>query len=245
MRIPAFIKHIAKVCDTESSRYALGGIKCQSDGTTAQLTATDGRILANVYFADDEATPYEVIVDGKQLASVPVAAFKDKRGVTFDGHTLRHGGTRSDLTPIEGRFPRFEDVFTIHDEPEGYVAVKLDPAYLKTLCELAHGVGGETCKGVVLWVKDAQSCVFGAARSSEGHVARLAIMPLAADTPNGPLAFPARPGEPEDGEQGEGQDRTTQPVAPPDAERGDASVATSEHELSNPAGMAFAVPEIA
>jgi hypothetical protein len=245
MKIPAFIKHLVKVCDTKTSRYALGGIKCQSDGTTAQLTATDGRILANVYFADDDATPYEVIVEGKQLASVPAAAFKDKRGVTFDGQTIRHGGTRADLAPIEGRFPRFEDVFTIHDEPDGYVAVKLDPAYLKTLCELAHGVGGEACKGVVLWVKDAQSCVFGDARSSEGHVARLAIMPLAADTPNGPLAFPARPGEHHVGQQGEGQDGAPQPVPPPDVGHSDASVATSQQETSNAAGMAFAVPEIA
>lgn len=44
MRIPAFVKQLAKVCDTESSRYALGGIRCQSDGTTAHLTATDGRV---------------------------------------------------------------------------------------------------------------------------------------------------------------------------------------------------------
>jgi hypothetical protein len=194
MKIPAFIKQLAKVCDTESSRYALGGIKCQSDGQTAQLTATDGRILANVYYTDDEGIPLDVIVGGKQLASLPAAAFKDVRGVSFDGQALRHGGTVVGLESIDGRFPRFEDVFSIHDEPEGYVAVKLDPAFLKTLCELAHGVGGEACKGIVLWVKDAQSCVFGDARSSEGHVARLAIMPLAADAPAGALTYPARPG---------------------------------------------------
>lgn len=245
MKIPTFIKQLAKVCDTESSRYALGGIKCQSDGTTAQLTATDGRILANVYFADDDAVPCDVIVEGKQLASVPVAAFKERRGVTFDGHTLRHGGTRADLTPIEGRFPRFEDVFTIHDEPAGYVAVKLDPAYLKTLCELAHGVGGEVCKGVVLWVKDAQSCVFGDARSSEGHVARLAIMPLAADTPAGNLNYPARPGEVHVAKQSESQDPVVEPAPPPDGVRGQAVVAASHQQLVSPAGMAFAVPEIA
>lgn len=194
MKIPAFIKQLAKVCDTESSRYAIGGIKCQSDGQTAQLTATDGRILANVYYTDEGGTPLDVIAGGKQLASLPAAAFKEARGVSFDGQALRHGETVVGLESIDGRFPRFEDVFSIHDEPEGYVAVKLDPAYLKTLCEVAHGVGGEVCKGIVLWVKDAQSCVFGDARSSEGHVARLAIMPLAADAPAGVLTYPARPG---------------------------------------------------
>lgn len=194
MKIPTFIKQLAKVCDTESSRYALGGIKCQSDGHTAQLTATDGRILATIHYADDDGGSFDVIVGGKQLASIPAAAFKDRAGVSFDGKTLRHGGTAVDLAPIDGRFPRFEDVFSIHDEPDGYIAVKLDPAYLKTLCELAHGVGGDACKGVVLWVKDAQSCVFGDARSSEGHVARLAIMPLAADDAAHALAYPPRPG---------------------------------------------------
>ena len=239
MKIPAFVKQLAKVCDSESSRYALGGIKCESDGKTAQLTATDGRILANVYYPDEDEAALDVIVEGKALAAPPAAAFKDSRGVSLDGTTLRHGGTRAELVPIEGRFPRFEDIFAIHDEPTGYVPVKLDPTYLKTLCELAHGVGGEASKGIVLWVKDAQSCVFGDARSGEGHVARLAIMPLAADDPNWMLAFPPRPGA--ESAKTASEPSPGQTVAPAFASHGTASDDEVQHE---PAGAAFAVPDV-
>ena len=242
MKIPAFIKQLAKVCDTESIRFALGGIKCQSDGTTAQLTATDGRILATVHYPDEDGSPLDVIVAGKELASMPAAAFKDARGVSFDGRALRHAGTVVDLAPIDGRFPRFEDVFSIHDEPDGYVAVRLDPAYLKTLCDLAHGIGGEVCKGIVLWVKDAQSCVFGEARSGEGHVARLAIMPLAADDPAVSLTYPSRPGtepiaDPQSSPDAEGE------AAAADAPTATEAAAPATRE-PNTAGMAFAVPAI-
>jgi hypothetical protein len=234
MKIPAFIRQLAKVCDTGASRFALGGIKCQSDGKTALLTATDGRILANVYYPDEDATPLDVIVEGRVLASAPAAAFKDSRGVTLDGGTLRHGDTRANVTPIDGRFPRFEDVFTIHDDATGYVPVKVDPAYLRTLCELAQGVGGTASKGIVLWVKDAQSCVFADARSGEGHVARLAIMPLAADG----LAYPPRP-ESRSVELTEAEPRK---VGPPSA--GFREETSGEPAVSRPAGIGCAVPDV-
>lgn len=239
MRIPAFVKQLAKVCDTESSRYALGGIRCQSDGTTAQLTATDGRILANVYYPDAGGTVVDVIVEGRLLASTPAAAFKDAPGVSLDGTTLRHGNNRADFTPIEGCFPRYEDVFTIHDDPSGYVPVKLDPAYLKTLCELAHGIGGATSKGIVLWVRDARSCVFADARSGTGHVARLAIMPLAADDAKWSLAYPPRPGaEPVEPVA----QPTMHPTARPSATPSDSPVPEPCHRRA--AVPTFAVPDI-
>jgi hypothetical protein len=239
MKIPAFVKQMAKVCDTESSRYALGGIKCQSDGRTAQLTATDGRILASVYFPDEDRAALNVIVEGRLLASAPAASFKDAKGVRFDGQTLRHGGTRADVTPIEGRFPRFEDIFTIHDDAAGYVPVKLDPAYLKTLCELAHGVGGEMSKGIVLWIKDAQSCVFADARSGEGHVARLAIMPLASDDPKWPLAYPLRPSA--ESVQSADESPSCEPISPSAAS---CEMPTDGADCVQPTGIAFAVPGI-
>jgi hypothetical protein len=240
MKIPAFIKQLAKVCDTEASRFALGGIKCQSDGKTAQLTATDGRILANVYYPDADATALDVIVEGRLLASAPAAAFKDTRGVTLDGGTLLHGGTRADVTPVEGRFPRYEDIFTIHDDDAtDYVPVKLDPAYLKTLCELAHAVGGTTSKGIVLWVKDAQSCVFADARSGEGHVARLAIMPLAADDPKWRLTYPPRPVE-KSAETN--ADSMTREAGSPLA--GDRETPTDDTGCTAPAGIGCAVPDV-
>lgn len=198
MKVPAFIKQLAAFCDPSSSRYALGGIKCSSDGITAQLTATDGRILANVYYPDDDTPKFDVIVDAKQLSSIPAAAHKSKSESGkphFDGKTLRYGDTTTTPSLIDGRFPRYEDVFSIHDKPEGYTVVKLDASYLRTLCDLASVVGGQANKGVTLFVKDAQSAVFGYATSAEGHTARLVIMPLAADDGGETPTFPPRPGE--------------------------------------------------
>ncbi len=239
MKIPAFVRQLAKVCDTESSRYALAGIQCQSDGTTAQLTATDGRILANIYYQDEDEAALDVIVEGKVFASTPAAAFKDSRGVSFDGTVLRHSGTRAELVRIEGRFPRCEDIFAIYDDPTGYVPVKLDPGYLKTLCELAHGIGGDVSKGIVLWVKDSRSCVFADARSGEGHIARLAIMPLAADDPKWTLAYPPRPGaRPADTHpDSETRDAGEPAIAPLETPTGAA-------KCTEPADTAFAVPDV-
>lgn len=199
MRIPSFIKQLASICDTASSRYALAGIECKSDGVTAKLTATDGRILASVHYPDDDSKKFDAIVDGKQLSAIPATAYRGKKESekpVFDGTTLRYGGTTTTPTLIDGKFPRYEDVFdAIHDATTGYTVVKLDPVYLRTLCDLASVVGGQFNKGVTLFVKDATSCVFGYASSAEGYTARLAIMPLAADDPEKEHQFPPRPGE--------------------------------------------------
>lgn len=195
MKIPAFIKALAKFCDSESSRYALGGVKCESDGVTAKLTASDGRILATISYSDDHSKKMDVIVEGKALAAPPAAAFKavrDGEQPHFDGECLKYGSTATNPPLIDGRFPRYEELFTIHDDASGYVAVRLDPVYLRTLCDLASVVGGESSKGITLFVKDAKSCVFGYARNLD-TVARLAIMPLALDGKEG-WEFPARPG---------------------------------------------------
>lgn len=196
MKIPAFIKQLVKFCDTESSRYALGSIEAKrlADGI-AKLTATDGRILATVHWQDEEDGPaMDVLVSGKQLASPPAAAFKarDSDCPRFDGSTLTYGSSSIKPEPCDGRFPEYEKLFTIHSDTRGYVAVKLDPSYLKTLCELAQSIGGETCKGLTLFVRGSQECVFAEARSGEGYVARMAIMPLAADADGN--TFPPRPG---------------------------------------------------
>ena len=194
MRIPAFIKQLAKLTDRESSRYALGGVQIVSDGKTCQLTATDGRILANVAYADDEETepkPVSAIVSADDVPNAPVF----KSPVSFDGTTWRQAGkVVSEVKPVEGRFPRIEDVFG-RAADKGYVAVKLDAALLRKLCDLSASMNDdEHTKGITLYVKDAQSCVFAATNSTSGHVARMAIMPRAADGVYKPDQFPPRPG---------------------------------------------------
>lgn len=193
MKIPLFIKALARICDKESSRYALGGIECKSDGTTAQLTATDGRILATVHYPDGDGKEFEAIVAAKDLSNGPAATYK--QGVHYDGKCIGSGKDKVAVTPVDGRFPDCEKVLTIHDSPDGYATVTLDAELLGKLCALADGMNdkGEQ-RGITLYVKDQQSCVFAAARSQDGHVARLAIMPRAVDDKDWKPDFPARPG---------------------------------------------------
>lgn len=198
MKIPAFIKRLAKVCDKESSRYALGGIKCESDGQIARMTATDGRILATVHWKDDDPAEVNVIADSRTLRSIPAKAFLHPKGVWFDGSTVRAvvgtDRTETTVTSVEGRFPNYEKVISIHDQPEGYVSVRVDAELLGTLCDLAHDMNRDAdTKGITLFVKDAQSCVFACATSPDGHTARLAIMPRAPDGKYQIAPFPPRP----------------------------------------------------
>jgi len=194
MKVPAFIKQLAKLVDNESSRYALGGVQILSDGKTCQLTATDGRVLANVAYADDEETepkPVSAIVSAGDVPNAPVF----KSPVSFDGTTWRQAGkVVSEVKPVDGRFPRIEDVFE-NATSKGYVAVKLDAALLRKLCDLSASMNDDDrTKGITLYVKDAKSCVFAATSSTSGHVARMAIMPRAADGDYKPDPFPPKPG---------------------------------------------------
>jgi hypothetical protein len=239
MRIYSWIKQLAKVCDTESSRYALGGIECKSDGVTAKLTATDGRILATISYPDDSPPHHkiDVIVNGKELAAPPAAAFKQRESMcpNYDGKSLSYGSTTTEPAVIDGRFPKYEDLFSIHHNPEGYTVVRLDPSYLKTLCELAQCIGGETHKGITLFVKDSQSCVFAYAKNCD-TVARLAIMPLACDEENWKPQFPARPGtEPTAAE-------VEQPAPPPEMLDDDA-IAEAVTREPEPMVVAGVMPE--
>jgi hypothetical protein len=195
MKIPVFIKALARICDKESSRFALGGIECKSDGKIAQLTATDGRILATVHYPDEDGKAFTAIAPAKELSNGPAAAYK--AGVQYDGKFVGTGKDKTSVEPLDGRFPRYEDIFTIHDQPDGYVAVKVDAALLAKLCALSHAMNDDQHKGkgITLFVKDSQSCVFAATTSEDGkHVARLAIMPLAADEEGYKHVFSARPG---------------------------------------------------
>jgi len=192
MKIPAFIKALARICDKESSRYALGGIECKSDGTTAQLTATDGRILATVHYKDEHGHAFTAIAPTKPLTSLPAAAFKSV--VSYTGNKLAHKEGSEKIEPLDGRFPRIEDIFSIYDKPKGYVAVQVDAELLGKLCALSDAMNSGDTRGFTLYVKDGTSCVFGTTTGEDGSIARLAIMPRAADGKCETPPFPARPG---------------------------------------------------
>jgi hypothetical protein len=269
MRIPAFIKQLAKFCDADSARFALGGVQCTSDGKVEQLTATDGHVLANVWCYSEDRDTVSAIADGKVLSSPPVAAFK--RPVRFDGKTLQYGGSFTTVEPIEGRFPRYEDVFDpIHEDESGYVSVKLDGELLRKLADLAAAMSDDSqTKGITLFVKDATSAVYASCNGADGYIARMAIMPRASDAAE-PHNFPPRPGEqpvetPQPKAKGvtrtecntvpaEGvrAPRTTvsattgvvEPPAPPPEMLDDDAIAAAVTREPECVGMAFSVPDI-
>lgn len=194
MRIPSFIKQLVKCCDHNAIRFALGGVKCSSDGKVDTLTATDGRILACVSIESEDGAEVDVVVDGKVLSSPPAAAFK--KPVRFDGKTLQYGGSSTAVEAIEGRFPRYEEIFDpIHADQSGYVSVKLDGELLRKLADLAAAMSDDShTKGITLFVKDAKSAVYASCTGTDGYYARMAIMPRASDDDK-PHQFPPRPGE--------------------------------------------------
>ena len=248
MQIPPFIKRLAKFCDKEQSRYALGGIECKSDGTTAQLTATDGRILATVHWPDKDCVEMDVIADGRQLSSPPAKAFKTQLGVRFDGEEFR-AGHQGTVEAIDGRFPKYEQLFP--DSLDGYVGVRLDADLLRKLCDLSHDMNSDQHgRGITLFVKDATSCVFGTTTSTEGHVARMCIMPRAADSDDWKPDFPARPGaESEDTEsprcaiEVNVRDKTARkidrPAAPPPETLDDDEIAEAVTREPEPVGCGY------
>lgn len=199
MKLPGFIKKIAAVCDTESSRYALGGILCEHSGKHSTVVATDGRKLVAVDYEDASGEAEQsFIVDGKSVckAVTAVCTHKSERAVVslvngqvrVEGHkSLGDGGPNGNVATaahIDGRFPRYKDVFGIYDEPLGnYACVKLDPAYIIQLAEIVKAAQSEASRGVYLWVNhsDPAKAVYMHMHGEEGELVRAVLMPLATD----------------------------------------------------------------
>lgn len=257
MKIPAFIKSLIKFCDADASRFAIGGVKCESQQGLSKLTATDGRVLASVSYPDDDRAGVDLIVCGKSLsAALTGAILKDgDLSLTSDGRlTSKRAGVA--VETVEGRFPRYEDVFSIHEHPSDYAAVKLDPALLRRLCDLHAAAQSPTARGLVLWVKDAQSPVFtcGQHLGDDGleYTVRGVLMPLAADDPKNGHSYPARPGseatpsERDDDSPPPAEPEAAEPAPAPEVLDDDAIAATfsDEPEPITSGSMAFAVPDI-
>ncbi|MCX7429660.1 MAG: hypothetical protein NTY17_01405, partial [Planctomycetia bacterium] len=112
--IPPFIKAIVGCTDTESSRYSLGGVKCESAENVSIITVTDGRKLLNVSYGD-ECDPVDCIIEAKPLTKAYTAAAVKGRNTVFevvDGKAMVVGGAGAATAPlIDGKFPRWRDVF--------------------------------------------------------------------------------------------------------------------------------------
>lgn len=188
MRIPKFIKALCKFCDTDPSRYALGGVKCEHSGGVSAMTATDGRYLASVSFPDDSDDTVDAIVNGKQLAKA-VSAVGTGASSKLSEHlyaddtdkfaTIKGNGIAS-AELCDGRFPQYRDVFPDVDRID-YACVTLDPVMIKTIAELyIAATAKQMGKGVRVWVPaDGTSAVLFSHVTDNKEVVRTVLMPMA------------------------------------------------------------------
>ncbi len=162
--------------DSESSRYALGGVLLDvtptDDGSMQHWVATDGRRLACVETESDQAVDAShTIVPGRLMAAVASLATGDG-SVAIDANTKEirfiikgsePEAPRCTVTGrlLEGRFPRWRDVV---GEPEGEPSV-IDRKDLLQAVNAAAIVTSEQSKGVSLtWTSNT---LVLAGRSSE------------------------------------------------------------------------------
>jgi DNA polymerase-3 subunit beta len=155
--------------DSESSRYALGGVLLDvtptDDGSMQNWVATDGRRLACVETESDQAVDAsQTIVPGRLMAAVASLATGDG-SVQIEANAKEIRFTLDGCTVtgrlLEGRFPRWRDVV---GEPEGEPSV-IDCVELLQAVNAAAIVTSEQSKGVSLtWTSNT---LVLAGRSSE------------------------------------------------------------------------------
>jgi len=186
MRLPSFIKAIVGCTDTESSRYSLGGVKCESVDNVSIITVTDGRKLLNVSYGD-ECDPVDCIIEAKPLTKAYTAAAVKGRNTVFemvDGKAMVVGGAGAATAPlIEGKFPRWRDVF---GDTAEHKQIGVKPELLIDVLAVFKAAGVE---GVRVYVGDAEKAIYFAATAPTGEVIRAVLMPMSLDATPFPGEF--------------------------------------------------------
>jgi DNA polymerase-3 subunit beta len=164
--------------DSESSRYALGGVLVEVADGNPTWVATDGRRLACVETETDQAVDdSQTILPGRLVAlaaslavgdgSVQIEADAKEVRFTLDGTTITG-------RLVEGKFPRWRDVL---GEPEGEPTV-IDVVELLQSVQSAAIVTSEQSKGITLaWTANTLVLV---GRSSEYGESRVICPTIAA-----------------------------------------------------------------
>jgi DNA polymerase III subunit beta len=140
--------------DLESTRYALGGVLVELSAETITMVGTDGRRLARMV-APAEAEGGAASPTGNPV--VPVKALKlIERNLDDDDppvHVAIQSGTAALVRTeraiiysrlVEGRFPRYQDVFP----PSYEVRIPLEIGLLQSAVEQASIVTSEESRGV-------------------------------------------------------------------------------------------------
>jgi DNA polymerase-3 subunit beta len=146
------VRSVSYACDNESSRFALGAVQIEVQEGECTLCASDGRRLsvALIEFGQD-LDPVEVLVPEHAIQQMAAIAMKHKGDgtavqleaskseivATFDGQTVT-------ARLIEGRFPKWRDVFPDRDATEHVVEI----GALLSATRAAAVVTTEQSKGV-------------------------------------------------------------------------------------------------
>lgn len=199
IRLPKFIRSLVGCCDAASSRYALGGVKVEAHDGVAHLVATDGRILVNVSYQEDGTLPgNEAIVAGKALATAFGSVAKAKCDERLDLSTVkgvdgqdravalvsgRKAAVPAAVEVVEGRFPRWRDVFP---DMAPTFSIRLDCELLAQVCKVFAEAGTPRA---TFHFTDAGSALRIDAVAPTGEVIRAVVMPVGAEN-GGSLSAP-------------------------------------------------------
>lgn len=194
MRLPVFIKAIIGCTDTETSRYSLGGVRCESADNVSLITVTDGRKLLNVSYGD-ECDPVDCIIEAKPLTKAYAAASVKGRNTVFevvDGKAMVVGGAGAATAPLlDGKFPRWRDVF---GDTSGHKQIGVSADLLIDVLSVFKAAGVE---GVRVYVADGEKPYYFAGTAPTGEVIRAVLMPVTLDVTAFPGEFGTAEPEPE------------------------------------------------
>lgn len=213
MLIPSkiFTAGISKLCDTEASRYALGGVKIERDSEgRPHIVATDGRKLIECTWAEpdasdypagwalDHVSEYEAIIPKKNWEEAgklpPVRTPKailryvvleepTTNGTVTLGATDLETDRRVTARQIEGRFPRWGDVFP-HQQPHEQTTIAMDAGYVAEVCAILGKLAdnGDGVPKIEINVPhDPSGAVVFRGRDAEGLRVQAVVMPIACE----------------------------------------------------------------
>ena len=169
--------------DSESSRYALGGVLVEVADGNPTWVATDGRRLACVETETDQAVDdSQTILPGRLVALAASLAVGDGSvQIEADAKEVRFSldGTTITGRLVEGKFPRWRDVL---GEPEGEPTV-IDVVELLQSVQSAAIVTSEQSKGITLAWTSSTLVLVG--RSSEYGESKVICPTIAAGSTAG------------------------------------------------------------
>jgi DNA polymerase-3 subunit beta len=179
--------------DTDSTRYALGGVKLEVDDNELIAIGTDGRRLAKMQGPCDKAGGYEIAADASVI--VPARAMSLIERTLGDGEgdvrfhaggndvRVQAGGITVYARLVEGRFPKWRDVFPRRADAQ-QIDIPVGP--LLTSVRQAAVVASEESRGIIFTFRAGEVELAGStAEIGQSNV----TLPLSYDGPEIPISL--------------------------------------------------------